>query len=810
MAKGRVNLRFPLGGINRRNGYQWQPPFTTPGCLNVRPDGNSQGRERGGSRPGLQKERSNQVDGDNPIRALISVKTGEPETAGLFEDDFSGSAMSSANWSAWPSLSLPLLSNDSDDYAYATQADGGIRGALYAPTPLPGLDRRQPFTVTLGGITEHFSSAALSLNQMRLFAAISNVASPLTGSYVAVTLSFGRGASGAYGVSMSQSVVLSGATTQSSTITIPGTYTAGFQFGGDLSLTVGPDTIVSSYRGYTVSFPNLWYTTLTSTRVGFLMLPDSTADANASVTAGSFSFAYTTDDAAGDALVAAADGSAWYTQASGSFTELTERTLNTDVSLQGVDYRGIACIADYGQRKSGTAGVIQNGSLSVFEESDIGVSDVEKGDYLWITSSNQSGNLGRWRIDGVADDALTLETALTADTSMEWTILRAVKFVDLRPWELGGASIIIRSPADLTSLQGNPPPSAPLIAVFNDRLVLGGPEYAPHLWYMSRQGAITDWDFGADVYDPGRAVAGSSSDGSIPASALTALISGGNDYLVLGCANSLWVLRGDPLYGGRLENLSRTIGVVGKFAWCHGPEGQIVFLSRDGVYELAPGASSFPQSISRDVLPRELIDVDPLQYEVQMAFDTRDNGVHIFLTSLGSGSVNHWWMDWPTRSFWPFSLQRDHEPTVVSIYRKSGTGLSDVLLGGRDGYIRRFADAASDDDGAKLSSYVIYGPIPLGGPRMAGAVTELDADLAEDSDDVQWSLYTDDTAEGAVMAAMAGEPAMASGTWEAGGNYRSYPRTRGSAAALRIDSDGAWEIEATEMVVRDAGRRRLS
>lgn len=46
-------LRFPVGGLNRRYGYQTQPPFTTADCLNVRPFDSQEGRERGGSRPGL-------------------------------------------------------------------------------------------------------------------------------------------------------------------------------------------------------------------------------------------------------------------------------------------------------------------------------------------------------------------------------------------------------------------------------------------------------------------------------------------------------------------------------------------------------------------------------------------------------------------------------------------------------------------------------------------------------------------------------------------------------------------------------------
>ena len=69
-----LELRFPVGGLNRRYAYRQQPPFTTPDALNVRPDGTIEGRERGGSRPGIGKAYAEQIGGDEyPIRMLNSV-----------------------------------------------------------------------------------------------------------------------------------------------------------------------------------------------------------------------------------------------------------------------------------------------------------------------------------------------------------------------------------------------------------------------------------------------------------------------------------------------------------------------------------------------------------------------------------------------------------------------------------------------------------------------------------------------------------------------------------------------------------------
>ena len=48
-----LSVKFPAGGVNKRHGYNKQPPFTSPSANNVWPTNWDTGRETGGSRPGL-------------------------------------------------------------------------------------------------------------------------------------------------------------------------------------------------------------------------------------------------------------------------------------------------------------------------------------------------------------------------------------------------------------------------------------------------------------------------------------------------------------------------------------------------------------------------------------------------------------------------------------------------------------------------------------------------------------------------------------------------------------------------------------
>jgi len=64
MAKRALSLKFPKGGVSRRLSYRdTQRPFTTPWSYNIWGEGQVENRERGGTRPGLEKFNANQFSG---------------------------------------------------------------------------------------------------------------------------------------------------------------------------------------------------------------------------------------------------------------------------------------------------------------------------------------------------------------------------------------------------------------------------------------------------------------------------------------------------------------------------------------------------------------------------------------------------------------------------------------------------------------------------------------------------------------------------------------------------------------------------
>lgn len=351
---------------------------------------------------------------------------------------------------------------------------------------------------------------------------------------------------------------------------------------------------------------------------------------------------------------------------------------------------------------------------------------------------------------------------------------------------------------------GCPPLGSTIVQTWRDRAVCAGP--GPY-WFMSRIGDYQDWDYGGSPDDESRAVAGqlvaTTSPGTVT-EPVTAVIPHTEDQLIIGCENSVWFMRGDPAAGGQLDAISREVGILTQTSWCKSPDSAVVFLSRGGLYIIPPGQAPYPQPLSSTVMPRELIDVDYKSNTINMAYDLKDRGVHLYITPNDGSPGTHWWIDWTLKSYWPVTLPATKQPTALAIYAVDATDPRRVLLGCNDGVIRKYSDEATDDDGTAIASHVMFGPIPLSASMWNGNITEMKANMASDSGTVHWSCSIGGTPEEAVTASPA-----ESGTFTEGDNYRAYPRCQGSAATLEIYStDAQWAMEVLSVNVRQAGKER--
>jgi hypothetical protein len=356
---------------------------------------------------------------------------------------------------------------------------------------------------------------------------------------------------------------------------------------------------------------------------------------------------------------------------------------------------------------------------------------------------------------------------------------------------------------------GTFPTNCNMLAAYAGRLVMA--QRRGHQWNMSKVGAWLNWDTGADPNNPTRAVSGGSSEIGEFLEPVNAIAPWGDEYCLWGCDNAIYNMTGDPNYGGRFFPVSRQIGVIGPDAWCFTPERYFLFLDWSGMYMLPPGGAGDPEPFSREKLPSDLRNIDPVTYDAVLEFDPQHNGMLLAILPVTGATDNdvgeHWWIDWPTKSFWKLSFPLGEEPRFFSQFAWTTGYDHSLFLGCDDAYLRAFDDTATTDDGTTITAYCDMGPINLGGSNYwQGGIQKITGVLAGDSGNVTWNLFVSNSAEGAADAASS--TADATGTWSAGRNRTKDPRVRGAAAIVQLSGSTRWAFESATLTVAELGKIR--
>ena len=169
----------------------------------------------------------------------------------------------------------------------------------------------------------------------------------------------------------------------------------------------------------------------------------------------------------------------------------------------------------------------------------------------------------------------------------------------------------------------------------------------------------------------------------------------------------------------------------------------------------------------------------------------------------------HYFFDTELGAFHKDDNVTDHGPTNVWNYQPERAEERHSLIGGEDGYIRRYDEQADTDDGTAIVSYVDIGPVAMGEYDSAeGLVLELHGVVPEQSGDIDWALYVADSFEQVVREATA----RSSGTWTGTGRQATErPRARGSALRVRLSNgqDLRWAMEPVEVIIKTTGRVKI-
>jgi len=714
-----IALLPPLAGLDKKTSFQSQPPYTTPSCLNVRPQDTDGRRERIGTRPGIGKAFQEQLGSGNPIRLLDKVSF-VASGVSSHTDTFPGTALDTTVWSEstpFSTTGIPLT-NGNEAYCW-----GGEQRAVDRVAYTIDAANAYYILMTIG---DQMPGTTTFTKTFRIFARMATSSPNVSTSGLEARLELTY-------TSMGDKVYSGG-------LYVNGTLLSSFASGS---------YTVAGYRTFEVMIDG---DNITATLDSYALCTSVAISAHAGQTRVGFGI----EESAGGITEAAAarvkDFTIW------TYRAASDRKTYVVASANGQVYYD----ADGIMTAVGAADAVA---------ADMPLMAAERGQKLYIANYSTT------------DAALVPKVYdPIAGTVSTWT-----------------------------ATAGSLPTRCKLICRYRDRMVLAGDIVNPHMWYMSALSAPTDFDYSQlSAKNTGSAIYGTNADAKTVGEEITALIPFSDDYLIMGCSDSIWSLRGDPGYGGQFDALSRTVGMVGGFAHCQTPSGELVFLSKDGIYMLPPGSVQHPIPVSRGRLPNEMLNIDPINIQVTMAFDVEYSGIHIVLTALNAGQSTHYFMDWENKGFWPVQWPYTMEPYALKFV--ATPTLRGVLMGCRDGYIRRHDNLYIDDDGTEPDAYITYGPIRPGGSAFQeGIVKDLRCTLNPNQNAVKWTLQIGETPQGVVSLPVA----QMTGSFDAvsthGLSFNQVMRVRGGGVAVKIESGDnglPWSVEELGLTIMPTGRLR--
>lgn len=802
-----LEFPFPFGGIDESGSYRSQPPYTTTDCQNVRPEGPIESRIRGGTRPGLRKAYAEQLGSGGPIRMLAEVtNVGNIDGGYYFYWDDEFNRTSGSTGPGWAALTGTTGGQMPTTINMIPPLVDRVQSASVHDTLDPDFSTSSAYTISINVIPfggEHWGT-------YNIYARMNDTTPTWATSGIRVSIT-STGTGGAYtgiirnkhGGVLVDDRAFSG--------TLDGANADPFRLSVNISgnwVTVSVDDTtvasgpVSSGHGTNHRF-GVGATTTSRWPTGISLIDNIEILGTPS---------------GGEALqkrrtylCAIAGGKFYAERTIGQMTQVTGDAADFSDShlIHAVELGQKLYIAEYDPPKiAGTDGTLSlvGTRLTATAVTNWAGYEIDKDtDVVVITGATTPAENGTYKITGVGPAAILLAgTGALGNSSCSYRIERGPKVYD----PATNTVSIWSATAD----KGEVPTGAQLITLYRNRIVLAASLGTPHLWWVSRQGDALDWDYTAT--DDGRPIPGTNADAGEMGDVQTALMQFSDDYCVFGCKGSVYVLRGDPAWGGDLDALSYATGVIDKGAICTGASGEMYFLGWDGMYVIQPGAQGRPQPLSRDKVPERLVSIDPAVDEVLMAWDEVQQGVHIWVSAKGMDAatgtaLDHYFFDPGGGGYFRDTNWIQHGPTAVHGYQTQLTPYRWLILGGRDGYLRRYDVSLATDDGETLTAYTLLPPVRLGGSEFhEGILQQLDGTLADGSGDVDWEVRVGRTHSEAHDAT-----AFTTGTWTGDGlQHTVRPRARGGSCVLKIgssDDNRKWSVEAIVGLSIPAGRTRV-
>ena len=249
----------------------------------------------------------------------------------------------------------------------------------------------------------------------------------------------------------------------------------------------------------------------------------------------------------------------------------------------------------------------------------------------------------------------------------------------------------------------------PYIETWNRRIVIFGLEDDPSNWYMSAKNNPFDWKQQSNVIDA--AISGRTSPAGLYPGRLYGVIPYNDDLAIFAGDHTMYQLSGDPAVDGKFDLITDTVGIAPGRAWCKDGFGSVYFFGNNGgIYKMS--LNSPPQRISNRSIDKRFENVNLPNSLVRLVWDSLLQGIHVFITPTdGTTNATQYFFDFRTEGWFPYQFALTaHQPYSVAVVDLDEPQDQNILIGGKDGYVRKFNDAVNTDDGSIYDGHFVLGP----------------------------------------------------------------------------------------------------
>lgn len=369
---------------------------------------------------------------------------------------------------------------------------------------------------------------------------------------------------------------------------------------------------------------------------------------------------------------------------------------------------------------------------------------------------------------------------------------------------------------------GTAPSGATIAVGWRGRLLLSGIESDPQNIHASKLGDPLTWNtttapsVETDPWSLNFSLLG------LVGQPIHAIMPISDDVCLVGCEQSLWIIRGDIASNGSVDNISETVGVLGQNAWCRGPDGSVFFVGPNGFYKCSPDGSSL-QEVSRDTYPQFFTGYDRSHTYVSLVYDPGRYGIWIFMAATDSADqpIEFMFYDLVATGFWPqkFDNYGGAGPISAVMWDAFDSTERYPVIGGYVGQLSAISYTNRYDfDGSvnqAIRSELWFGPFTISSVDDS-IFTRLDITGGEvrtgDNSDVwnvNWNVRGGITAydvmEGTSVVSSAGNISTA------GRFHTEYPRVRGGFFTLELSNTNDGDYFSVEDIIGHfvpAGRQR--